>query len=192
MKITKEYKFEAAHIVRNCSSRRCSHTIHGHSYRVIVTIAGSNTDTAGMVIDFGLLKNTFGKFLDVFDHSLMVNHNDITMHNVADASSERVVYMPFNSSAENIALLILVICNKLINQFLFKKNENGMRVSQVQVFETATGSAIAEYSDMNGDLIDTVMNNFLLSGVLQDEVNPILQFVNNQLFIDQIDLPEEV
>ena len=34
MLIRKLFKFENAHIVRGCSTRRCSHSIHGHSYKV--------------------------------------------------------------------------------------------------------------------------------------------------------------
>ena len=31
MRIRKEFRVESAHIVRNCTSHRCSHSIHGHS-----------------------------------------------------------------------------------------------------------------------------------------------------------------
>ncbi|SIP90427.1 6-carboxytetrahydropterin synthase [Aquipseudomonas alcaligenes] len=34
MLIRKLLKFESPHIVRGCSSRRCSRSLHGHSYRI--------------------------------------------------------------------------------------------------------------------------------------------------------------
>ncbi|HCN16273.1 MAG TPA: 6-carboxytetrahydropterin synthase QueD, partial [Moraxellaceae bacterium] len=34
MRIRKLFKFENAHIVRNCSSDRCKYSIHGHSYQI--------------------------------------------------------------------------------------------------------------------------------------------------------------
>jgi len=34
MLIRKLFRFENAHIVRNCSSDRCSRSLHGHSYVV--------------------------------------------------------------------------------------------------------------------------------------------------------------
>ncbi|MDY4830787.1 MAG: 6-carboxytetrahydropterin synthase QueD, partial [Campylobacter sp.] len=32
MKIGRLYSFEAAHVVRDCASKRCKYSIHGHSY----------------------------------------------------------------------------------------------------------------------------------------------------------------
>lgn len=34
MLIRKLFRFENAHIVRGCTSRRCARSLHGHSYRV--------------------------------------------------------------------------------------------------------------------------------------------------------------
>ena len=58
MIIRKLFKFEGAHIVRDCSSDRCKKSIHGHSYLAEVKFKASHLDNAGMVLDFGLMKST--------------------------------------------------------------------------------------------------------------------------------------
>ena len=55
MIIRKLFKFEGSHIVRNCTSDRCSHSLHGHSYKVELFLTADHLDNAGMVVDFGLL-----------------------------------------------------------------------------------------------------------------------------------------
>ena len=44
MIIRKLFKFEGAHVVRNCSSVRCRENIHGHSYVVEVFIESDRLD----------------------------------------------------------------------------------------------------------------------------------------------------
>jgi len=42
--IRKLFKFENAHIVRECSTLRCSKNIHGHSYKVEVLLESNYLD----------------------------------------------------------------------------------------------------------------------------------------------------
>ncbi|WP_238353640.1 6-pyruvoyl trahydropterin synthase family protein [Pseudomonas proteolytica] len=70
MLIRKLFKFESAHIVRNCTSRRCSRSLHGHSYKIEVLLEAYALDHGQMVYDFGLLKGTVGNFIDGFDHAV--------------------------------------------------------------------------------------------------------------------------
>ncbi|MEL0028882.1 MAG: 6-carboxytetrahydropterin synthase, partial [Perlucidibaca sp.] len=44
MLIRKLFRFENAHIVRNCSSDRCRRSIHGHSYQVEVLLEAHALD----------------------------------------------------------------------------------------------------------------------------------------------------
>ena len=69
MIIRKLFKFEGAHIVRNCSSVRCKKSIHGHSYVVEVFFSSDGFDNGMMVMDFGLMKGTIKDFIDGFDHA---------------------------------------------------------------------------------------------------------------------------
>ncbi len=56
MIIRKLFKFENAHIVRECSTLRCSRNLHGHSYKVEVLLESNYLDNGQMVYDFGLTK----------------------------------------------------------------------------------------------------------------------------------------
>ena len=70
MLIRKLFKFENAHIVRNCTSDRCKRSIHGHSYKVELLLKASKLDHGQMVYDFGLLKGVIKDFFDSFDHAI--------------------------------------------------------------------------------------------------------------------------
>lgn len=52
MLIRKLFKFENAHVVRNCTSDRCKRSIHGHSYKVELLLKASKLDHGQMVYDF--------------------------------------------------------------------------------------------------------------------------------------------
>ena len=78
IRITKEFKFEMAHALKNYDG--LCRNIHGHSYELKVTIAGTPvTDEKnpknGMVMDFGDLKKIVREIIvDVFDHALVLNN----------------------------------------------------------------------------------------------------------------------
>ena len=60
IRLTKEFSFESAHALEGYDGK-CRH-IHGHSYRLYVTIIGEPISDSvnpkyGMVMDFGDLKN---------------------------------------------------------------------------------------------------------------------------------------
>jgi 6-pyruvoyl tetrahydropterin synthase/QueD family protein len=71
MLIRKLFRFENAHIVRNCSSDRCSRSIHGHSYQVEILLEAHALDNGQMIYDFGLLKGHIKDLIDSFDHALL-------------------------------------------------------------------------------------------------------------------------
>jgi len=48
MLIRKLFKFENAHVVRGCSTRRCSHSIHGHSCKVELLLEAHALDGVRM------------------------------------------------------------------------------------------------------------------------------------------------
>jgi 6-pyruvoyltetrahydropterin/6-carboxytetrahydropterin synthase len=70
MLIRKLFKFENAHIVRNCTSDRCRRSIHGHSYQVELILSAHRLDHGQMVYDFGLLKGVIRDLIDSFDHAI--------------------------------------------------------------------------------------------------------------------------
>jgi 6-pyruvoyltetrahydropterin/6-carboxytetrahydropterin synthase len=77
IRVTKEFRFEMAHVLWNYDGP--CRNVHGHSYRLFVTITGTPVDDRnnpknGMVIDFTDLKNVVkNEILDVFDHAAVIS-----------------------------------------------------------------------------------------------------------------------
>ena len=79
IRITKKFTFEAAHALYGYDGK-CKN-IHGHSYKLFVTIIGnpikdSNNVKFGMIIDFSDLKKIVkSEIVEEFDHSVIFNNN---------------------------------------------------------------------------------------------------------------------
>jgi len=61
-RIAKEFKFEAAHQLRDMPEGHQCARLHGHSYVVVLELTG-NLDKCGFVVDFGDLA-PFKRFID--------------------------------------------------------------------------------------------------------------------------------
>jgi 6-pyruvoyltetrahydropterin/6-carboxytetrahydropterin synthase len=182
MIIRKKYTFEAAHIVRYCSTKRCSRSIHGHSYTAEIFFESEYLDNGDMVVDFGLLKPNIKDFLDSFDHCIMISKKDIPEFiEFIKKFSERYIIFPVSPTAENISLMILYVCNCIIINTLFINNESPIQVSKVIVHETATGYAESNIQDLK--LINYELSDIIFSDAIKKEwTNPI---INNLLSAKQ-------
>ena len=117
IRITKEFKFEMAHALYGYDGL-CKN-IHGHSYRMWVTVKGNvlqnNNDVKnGMVIDFGELKQIINDcIVDKYDHSFVLNKN--TPHfNIDFSAFEKVYFLPYQPTSENlVADFAKIIMNKI-------------------------------------------------------------------------------
>lgn len=167
MIIRKLFKFEGAHIVRNCSSIRCKENIHGHSYIVEVFIKSNKLDKGYMVMDFTLLDKV-KTFIDSFDHSYSLwNIEDAEMRHFIKKYNKRIVEMPISPSAEGYALLFAYVIDKIINNTEFANGEGDVSMSSVRVHETATGYAEAYREDLN--LADFTLNDIIFSdSIIED------------------------
>lgn len=149
MKIRKLFKFEAAHIVRKCSSDRCKKSVHGHSYKVEVFLTADRLDNGQMVYDFGLLKPTIGKFIDRFDHSWHFwNQESIDFKHFVKQTNERWIELPFSPSAENYAIYFLKAINNMLTKTKMLNGEGRVTCTGVRVHETDTGYAESEWNDL--------------------------------------------
>ena len=142
MIIRKLFKFENAHIVRNCTSRRCSRSIHGHSYKVEVKLKSDFLDNGQMVYDFGLMKLYIKDLIDSFDHAITLWSKDNKEYiEFAKKFSERWVELPVNPSAEQFSRVFFLMIERVLNLMEFKNNEKNVEVYSVIVHETDTGYA---------------------------------------------------
>jgi len=142
MIIRKLFKFENAHIVRKCTSRRCSRSIHGHSYKVEVKLSSNFLDNGQMVYDFGLTKIYIKDIIDSFDHAITLwAEDDKEYIEFAKKFSERWIILPLNPSAEQFSRIFFVIIDKILNLLEFKNSEKNVTLHSVIVHETDTGYA---------------------------------------------------
>ncbi|PIE84779.1 MAG: 6-carboxytetrahydropterin synthase QueD [Bacteroidia bacterium] len=106
VRLTKEFAFEASHFLPGYRGR-CAN-IHGHSYRLFVTIRGVPRDEPGhpedgMLIDFGVLKRcVHTAVIDCLDHSLMVRGGSWAELTRLLDGRMRVVELPFQPTCENL------------------------------------------------------------------------------------------
>jgi len=140
--IRKLYKFENTHIVRNCTSRRCSRSIHGHSYKVEVKLSSNFLDNGEMVMDFGLMKLYIKDIIDSFDHAITLwNKDDKEYIEFAKKFSERWVILPVNPSAEQFSRVFFLIIDRILELMEFNNGEKEVKLHSVIVHETDTGYA---------------------------------------------------
>lgn len=145
VRVTKEFNFEMAHALWNYDGA-CKN-IHGHSYRLFVTIIGypisdeSNTKF-GMVLDFKDLKIIVNEnVVNILDHSLIV-------YQKADGESldsvrkmyEKVFVFDFQPTCENLIIHI--------SKIITSKLPEGLALHSLKLFETATSYA-EWYADDN-------------------------------------------
>ena len=130
--VTKTVKFDAAHVLTN--HQGLCKNLHGHTYRVDVSVAQAADDDRDMVIDFKDLKGIANEVIcDRFDHAFIYNTESAGEKEIAavvEKNGMRTVAIPFRSTAENLAKLFY---NEL------KSRVPGL--SAVKVWETADSSA---------------------------------------------------
>ncbi len=117
--ISVEQTFAAGHALRNYKGK-CEN-VHGHNYRVRVTIEGEQLDSTGLLVDFVDVKRLMGGAIEYLDHRFI---NDLDP------------FDKINPSAENIAKYFY---DRLHNGL---KSEPPVRVSEIRVWETDTSSAV--------------------------------------------------
>ena len=114
--VSVEETFAAGHALRGYRGK-CEN-VHGHNYRVQVTIQGAALDSVGLLVDFGDVKKLIRGVVARLDHRFI---NDL------DPFTE------VNPSAENIA------------KYFYDQIHGGLdprvHVAEVKVWETDTTSA---------------------------------------------------
>jgi 6-pyruvoyltetrahydropterin/6-carboxytetrahydropterin synthase len=142
MLIRKLFKFENAHIVRNCTSDRCRRSIHGHSYQVELILSAHRLDHGQMVYDFGLLKGVIRDLIDSFDHAICFwNQDDAGYIAACKQYSARWISLPVSPSAEQFSRVFFFLADQVLNQTKTRNGEGDVTVHSVIVHETATGYA---------------------------------------------------
>ena len=142
MLIRKLFKFENAHIVRDCTTQRCSENIHGHSYKIEVLLESNYLDNGHMVYDFGLTKRYMKELIDSFDHSITLWSKDDTSYvSAMKAHSNRWIELPVSPSAEQFSRVIYLLVERVLACTIMQNGEKEVRLHSIIVHETETGYA---------------------------------------------------
>lgn len=115
--ISVDYTFAAGHALRNYKGK-CEN-VHGHNYKLRVTVEGPALDATGLLVDFIDLRAAIKSLADRLDHQFL---NDLPP------------FDKLNPSAENIARYF---SDGLAPQL----KADGVHVQSVTVWETDTTSA---------------------------------------------------
>jgi len=103
-KIAREFHWEMGHRLQYHEG--LCRNIHGHSYRLWVEIEGE-PDERGMVMDYSDMKQIVTPVLAEIDHCFMCAESDARMKEFLAGSNFKVVYVQFETTAENIASYLL-------------------------------------------------------------------------------------
>ncbi|NIQ95254.1 MAG: 6-carboxytetrahydropterin synthase QueD [Desulfuromonadales bacterium] len=109
--------FAAAHNLVNYQGD-CEN-LHGHNWKVEVTVSARELDKAGLGIDFKVLKKRTGEILDTLDHKYLNDLDPFREH---------------SPSSENIS-------RYLFDQLASKLDDDNVRVDKVTVWESDNACA---------------------------------------------------
>ena len=138
IRVTKEFSFEMAHALWNYDGP--CRNVHGHSYRLFVTISGipvNDIDNPknGMVIDFTDLKNIVLKeIVNVFDHSVTVS----------DEFSGEKLKMLEKTFGNVVVVDYQPTCENLVADFALRIRKHipkALKLHSLKLYETAKSYA---------------------------------------------------
>jgi 6-pyruvoyltetrahydropterin/6-carboxytetrahydropterin synthase len=111
--------FAAAHNLRNYKGK-CEN-LHGHNYKVRVTLAGKELDAAGLLYDFVHLKQVVQGVIRSLDHKYL---NELPPFDVLNPSAENIARFVYEQTAKQLPA-----------------NANGTGVASITVWESDVTSA---------------------------------------------------
>lgn len=133
LRLTKQFSFEMAHAL-TAYDGKCRN-IHGHSYKLFVTIEGlpttdAQSSTQGMVVDFSVIKRIVTEcIVDKFDHAFVVAKEAP----FASVPNGKTILVDFQPTTEN---LLLHFASLLEGKF-----PPQARLCSLKLFETDSSSA---------------------------------------------------
>ncbi len=120
--VSVEQTFAAGHSLREYKGK-CEN-VHGHNYRVCVTVEGVELNSTGLIVDFVELKKHVRVIVDRLDHQYI---NDLEPFTV------------LNPSAENLAKYFY---DELVARMSTDNGRGPVRISAVRIWETDTSTAV--------------------------------------------------
>ena len=138
IRVTREFSFEMAHVLKGYDGP--CRNVHGHSYRLFVTITGkpindNSSPRNGMVLDFTDLKGiVLHTIIDRFDHSVVISSDFAAEKKkmMADAFGNAVI-VDYQPTCEN---LVTDFAGMIISEL-----PAGIKLHSLRLCETANSYA---------------------------------------------------
>lgn len=139
IRLTKEFSFESAHALDGYDG--LCREIHGHSYRLFVTIKGEpsqreDNPKRGMVMDFGDLKRIVNsEIIERLDHSFVLRNSEqnAELQRAFSAKFEKIVLVDYQPTCENMLADFA--------ERLRRRLPEGVELHSLRLHETATSYA---------------------------------------------------
>ena len=116
--IAVEESFAAGHALRGYKGK-CEN-VHGHNYKVRVTLRGAKLDSTGLLCDFADLRQIIARIIKTLDHKFL---NDIAPFDQINPSAENLAKYFYDESARQVGV------------------RDGLELAEVKVWETDTTTA---------------------------------------------------
>ncbi|MBQ2538483.1 MAG: 6-carboxytetrahydropterin synthase [Bacteroidales bacterium] len=143
LRLTKQFSFEMAHALPAYEGK--CHNIHGHSYKLFVTVEGAplqqqGAPTDGMVLDFHQLKEIVNRHIvEQFDHALVLPRKGQEPDDNTDSPTQlggyaaKLILVDFQPTSENLLLHFARLLNGQLPA--------GTRLHSLKLYETETSCA---------------------------------------------------
>lgn len=103
---TRYHDFSTGHRVYGHESK-CAH-LHGHNYRIHLTVEAEELDSVGRVMDFSAIKEHLCYWLEEeWDHKFLVWSQDPLAKSLPLLDPEGTVVVDFNPTAENMGQYLI-------------------------------------------------------------------------------------
>ena len=148
IRVTREFDFEMAHVLWNYDGP--CRNVHGHSYRLFVTLSGSPVNDIsnpknGMVVDFTDLKKIVLKVVvEVFDHAVVVSKD-------FDRDKLEMLRKTFGNM---VVVNYQPTCENLVADFAIRIKSHmpeGTNLHSLKLYETA--KSYAEWFASDNDIV---------------------------------------
>ena len=96
--VTVQAHFSSGHYLREYHGK-CENP-HGHNYRVLVTLAGAQLESNGLLLDFKVLKDILKPVVAYLDHQMI---NDLEPFTTVNPSAENLAKYFFDETSRSLA-----------------------------------------------------------------------------------------
>lgn len=129
--IVRRYHFCAGHRLFGHEGKCAG--VHGHNYIVEFHAVGQDLDAVGRVIDFGVLKEKLGGWIDEhWDHGFICYSGDeMVREALSSIAGQKLFLIDVNPTAENLASYLLEVVGPM------QLEGTGVKLARVVLWETS-------------------------------------------------------